>query len=173
MPLLRLTQVIHRPVAEVFDAVIDVGNFPRWNPTTKTARRLSQGEPGNGTRFELEIQGFGKTVQELQDFQRNKSVKLVPHIKSLAGGHRFEFTAVENGTRVDHELEMTPKGLFRLMLPMMGILGRKNLRATAGALKSFLEKGADQAPRANLDVSEGPHERPRKWPPPASASTPA
>jgi uncharacterized protein YndB with AHSA1/START domain len=103
MPVIRLSQVIRRPVDEVFETVVDVANFPRWNPTTKTARKLSEGQPGNGTRFELEIAGFGKTVQELQDFQRNKTVRLVPHVRSLSGGHRFEFSAVDGGTRVDHE----------------------------------------------------------------------
>jgi uncharacterized protein YndB with AHSA1/START domain len=140
MPVFRLTQVIHRPIEAVFAAVVDVANFPRWNPTTKSARRLSEGTTGNGTRFELEIAGFGKTIQELEEFEPNRRVRLVPHIKSLAGGHRFTFTAVGADTQVDHELEMTPRGFFKLMLPMMGIIGRKNLRATAAALKQFVER---------------------------------
>ena len=141
MPLLRMTQMIHRPISDVFRAVIDVENFPRWNPTTKTARKLDTGDTGNGTRFELEIAGFGKTIQELEEFEPDKRVRLVPHIKSLAGGHRFIFTSIEADTRVDHELEMTPRGFFKVMLPVIGIVDRKNLRATAAALKEFLENG--------------------------------
>ena len=34
---------------------------------------------------------------------------------------------------------MTPKGVFKLMSPIFGLVGRKNLRATADALKKFLE----------------------------------
>jgi hypothetical protein len=34
---------------------------------------------------------------------------------------------------------MNPKGLFRLFAPLMGIIGRKNLRDTANALQSHLE----------------------------------
>ena len=142
MPVIRLQQVIHRPVTEVFATVADVAGFPRWNPTTKSARPLSEGSPANGTRFELEIAGFGKTVQELQEFELNRSVMLVPHIKAMAGGHRFKFTAVGDDTQVDHELEMTPKGIFRLFTPLMGMIGRKNLHATADALKQFVERGA-------------------------------
>jgi hypothetical protein len=140
MPVLRLTQVIRRPVADVFDTVVDVANFPRWNPTTKAARKLGDGEIGEGSRFELEIAGFGKTEQELQEFRRNEHVRLVPHIRSLAGGHRFLFTPEGACTRIDHELEMTPKGFFKVMLPFMGLMGKKNLRATADALKDFLER---------------------------------
>src|SRR5258708_39966857 len=114
MPTLRLSQVILRPVAVVFAAVVDVANFPKWNPTTKSARRLDGGALGSGARFELQIAGFGKTLQELQEFDTDRHVMLVPHIRSMTGGHRFTFTPIDGGTQVDHELEMTPRGLFVL-----------------------------------------------------------
>src|SRR5437016_2643031 len=108
MATLKLSQVIHKPVERVFSAVVDVANFPRWNPTTVTARKLSEGETREGSRFELEIKGFGKTLQELQEFETNKHVRLVPHMAALAGGHRFRFTAQGSHTQIDHELEMRP-----------------------------------------------------------------
>lgn len=137
--MIKLTQVIQAPVAEVFRTVVDVANFPRWNPTTPSARKLTPGETGEGTKFELDIKGFGKVLQELQEFNLNRQVRLVPHFKVIAGGHRFLFTAEGNSTRIDHELEMTPKGLFKIFAPMMGMLGRKNLRGTAKALQDYIE----------------------------------
>jgi hypothetical protein len=50
--LLTHTQVIKRPVEEVFATVIDAGNFASWNPTIKSSRSLDEGEIGNGSRFE-------------------------------------------------------------------------------------------------------------------------
>src|SRR5216684_429538 len=132
MAFLKLTQVIHKPVEEVFHTVIDVANFPKWNPTTPGARKLKPGETGEGTQFEMEIKGFGKTLQSLEEFKLNKQVRLVPHIKLLAGGHR---------TRIDHELEMTPKGMFKIFAPIMEMISRKNLRTTANALQNYLERG--------------------------------
>lgn len=70
MPVLKLTQTIDRPVEQVFATVIDVANFPRWNPTTKSARQLSPGEVGEGTRFELEIRDSAWFPRSL----RNSSV---------------------------------------------------------------------------------------------------
>jgi len=35
---------------------------------------------------------------------------------------------------------MTPKGPFRLFAPIMGMIGRKNLRDTANALQIHLER---------------------------------
>jgi uncharacterized protein YndB with AHSA1/START domain len=127
-------------VAAVFRAVVDVESFPRWNPTTKSARKLSAGETGEGTRFELSIQGFGRTVQELRGFEADRRVTLVPYIRGLAGGHTFVLTPEDDRTRVDHELEMSPRGALRALGPIIGIGGRRNLRRTASALKDWLER---------------------------------
>ncbi len=98
-----------------------------------------QGKIEQGTKFELEIKGYGKTLQELQEFEVNKRVRLVPHINAMEGGHCFLFMAQGNRTRVDHELEMTPKKFFKLLTPIMGMIGRMNLRDTARALQNYLE----------------------------------
>src|SRR2546423_15676192 len=140
MPLITRTQVIQRPVEEVFATVIDAGRFADWNPTIKASRRLNGGEIGNGSRFEWQLRGFGKVIQELQEFKLNECVRIVPQLKSLSGGHRFLFTDQGASTRIDHELEMTPKGLFRLLAPVVGRIGRKNLHDTAEALQTYLER---------------------------------
>jgi uncharacterized protein YndB with AHSA1/START domain len=140
MATLRLTQVIDRPPAEVFRAIVDLESFPRWNPTTKSARKLSSGETGEGTTFELSIRGFGRTIQELRAFEQDRQVMLVPHIKSLGGGHTFVLTPEDGRTRVDHELEMIPRGGMRFFGPLIGIVGRRNLARTAAALKEWVER---------------------------------
>lgn len=140
MTTLRLSQVIDRPPADVFAAIVDVGSFPRWNPTARSARKLSREETGEGTRFEPTIRGFGTTVQELGGFERDRRVTLVPDIRGLSGGHTFRLSPEAGGTRVDHELEMTPRGAWRLMAPVIPLIGRRNLERTAAALKEWLER---------------------------------
>jgi hypothetical protein len=140
VPVRKLTQVIRKPVEEVFGTVIDVANFPSWNPTTPSARKLAAGETGEGTQFELEIKGIGKVLHELEEFRLNKQVRLVPHMKMQTGGHRFVFTSEGNRTRIDHELEIRPKGIFVIFAPLMGVIGGKNLRDTANALQRYLER---------------------------------
>jgi hypothetical protein len=134
------TQVIKAPVEIVFGTVIDGGNFASWNPTIRSSHRLDDGEVGDGARFEWDLRGFGKVVQMIEEFDRNRQVRIVPHMNRLEGGHRFRFTSQGDGTRVDHELEMSPKGAFRLLTPLMGMIGRRNLRDTANALQVHLEQ---------------------------------
>jgi hypothetical protein len=150
LTLIRQTQVIASPVADVFAVVVDGGNYASWNPTVKASRRIGGGELGNGARFDWKLKGFGNVIQELQEFERDRRVRIVPHVKSLAGGHRFVFTSEDEGTRVDHELEMIPQGVFRLFGPLVGAIGRKNLRDTAAALQNHLE-GDRTAPELGRD----------------------
>ena len=140
MTLITHSQLVKATVDETFDAVVDGANFASWNPTVRSSRRLDSGTVGNGTRFEWDLRGFGKVIQELQEFSRPQRVRIVPQIKTLAGGHRFRFTSQGDMTRIDHELEMRPKGAMRMFAPMMGVIGRKNLRDTASALTAHLEK---------------------------------
>ena len=139
MAIITRSQVIKAPVEEVFETIVDGGNFAAWNPTIRTSRVLDEQPPGNGARFEWELRGFGKVVQELQEFDRPRQVRIVPHIKQIEGGHRFRLTGQGDSTRIDHELEMRPKGAFVLFAPMMGMIGRRNLRDTANALHARFE----------------------------------
>jgi uncharacterized protein YndB with AHSA1/START domain len=156
MPVFTMTQVINRPVAEVFNTVIHLEDFPKWSPQNPSAKRVSDGEIGEGSRFLMEIKGFGMVPQVLREFETNRRVRVVPDLKTLSGGHRWTFTPESgNRTRIDHELEMTPKGIYRLMLPMFLFVGRRTVRITAEALRAYLEKEPSTIQRVNPRVTPG------------------
>ena len=140
MALITRTQIIKKPVDEVFAVVADGARWADWNPTVKASRRLDAGPMGNGARFEWQLRGVGKVVQEFQEFELNRRVRIVSHVKIVEGGHRFSFSAQGEQTRIDHELEIRPKGVFLLLTPMLGMNGRKNVRDTANALQAHLER---------------------------------
>ena len=137
----RKTQVIKAPVEKVFQAVIEIQNFPKWNPTTAVTRKVSSGETRQGSEFEMKVRGFGMVKQTLDEFDRNRQVMIVPHIKMLGGGHRFIFKKLsEAETQLDHEMIMIPKGVFKIFSPMMKTMGKKNVDALADCLQKYLEK---------------------------------
>jgi len=80
MTVLHHTQEIDRPVADVFDVAIHAGEFASWNPTIKSSRQLSPDPIGEGTTFEWDLRGFGAVRQELQEFEPNRRVRIVPTI---------------------------------------------------------------------------------------------
>ena len=140
MAVITRTQLIKKPVDEVFAVVTDGASWADWNPTVRASRRLDAGPIGNGARFEWELRGVGKVVQEFQEFEPNRRVRILSHVKMVEGGHRFRFSAQGEQTRIDHELEIRPKGVFLLLAPMIRLNGRKNVRDTANALQARLER---------------------------------
>jgi hypothetical protein len=133
------TQVINKPVEEVFDLLADLGSYAKWNPTIRSSRWLDDQPHGNGSRFEWGLRGLGKVVQELQEFEPHVQLRIVTDLKPVKGGHRLHLSANGDATRIDHELEITPNGIFRLFAPMMVMNGRRNLRETANALSAHFE----------------------------------
>ena len=139
MAIFKRSQVINAPIDDVFSVITDGEHWASWNPTVRASRRIDDGPIGEGTRFEWELRGVGKVIQELQEFDPPRQVRILSHAKQTSGGHRFRLTAQGKSTRIDHELEVRPKGAFVLFAPMIGMVGRKNLRLTANALQTRLE----------------------------------
>ena len=83
--MLTLSQVIDRPRSDVFGAIVNIESVPRWNPTTKSARKLSTGELGEGTTFELTIRGFGRTIQELRGHHDVSTTMIYTHVLNRGG----------------------------------------------------------------------------------------
>lgn len=139
MAVITRTQVINKPVEEVFDLLADAGSYAKWNPTIRSSRWLDGQPHGNGARFEWGLRGLGMVVQELGEFKPHVQLRIVTDLKPVKGGHRFRLTANGDATRIDHELEITPNGIFRLFAPMLVMNGRKNLRDTANAINNHFE----------------------------------
>jgi|SRR5215471_10793205 len=140
MALITRTQVINAPIDAVFTVIVDGGNFAAWNPTIRSSGRLDAGQFGEGSRVERQLRGFGKVNQELQEFDRPRQVRIVPHTMQNEGGHRFTLSPKGERTRIEHELEMRPKALLVLFGPLIRLIGRKNLKDTANALQEHFER---------------------------------
>ena len=139
MAVITRTQVINKPVEEVFDLLADLGSWAKWNPTIRSSRWVDDQPHGNGARFEWGLRGLGKVVQELGEFKPHVHLRIVTDLKPVKGGHRMRLTGNGDATRIDHELEITPNGIFRLFAPMLIMNGRKNVRDTANAINSHFE----------------------------------
>ena len=139
MAVITRTQVINKPVEEVFDVLADLGSWAKWNSTIRSSRWVDDPPHGNGARFEWGLRGLGEVVQELQEFEPHVQLRILTDLKPVKGGHRMRFTSSGDATRIDHELEIIPRGIFRLFGPMLVMNGRRNLRDTANAIDTRFE----------------------------------
>ncbi len=145
MPTLRLSQTIRTPASEVFRTVTDIPGFAEWHPTIKSARWLADGEPAEGARFVFSIRGIGTQELEMTRFETNRSVRFEPRSGMMDGGHLFTLSAEGDVTRVQHELEMRPRGVWKSFLPLMELVAKRDLRLSADALKKRVECAASHS----------------------------
>jgi len=144
--------VIHRPVHEVFDFVADERNEPRYNPRICRAEKLLPGSIGCGTRFRAEAVTLGRTTGmtiEYTAFERPRRLASSIHMPAAEIAGTLRFDPVANGTRMGWSWEVRPRGLYRLLTPVIARVGRRQERENWGGLERFLEAREDLAPEAS------------------------
>ena len=134
---------IDRPVEEVFDAVADQTNEPRYNPSMTAARKVTAGPIGVGTHFLATIISRGRPLDvdiEVTRFER-------PHVLGsrsvMAGSTVVGETRLEplgSGTRFSWAWDVRMGGPARLLGPVVRVIGQRRERAIWTGLKHYLEE---------------------------------
>jgi len=133
--------VINRPVEEVFDFVADERNEPRYNPRMLRAEKISPGQIGPRTRFRAEFSSFRRPVAmiEFTGYERPRRLASSTHMSAMDVRGNLTFDPVPEGTRMRWSWELEPRGLFKLMIPVVARTGRRQEQAIWASLKRFLE----------------------------------
>lgn len=133
---------INRPVEAVFDFVLDGTKNPLWRPAVIDIQQVPGKPSGLGAVYKQGLKGpGGRRIEgdyEIVECQPNELIKF----QVIAGPARptgmFKFETVGNSTRVTFTLHFEPKGLARLMGPMITRTMRSEV-ATLANLKAYLE----------------------------------
>ena len=134
--------LITRPVEEVFDFVADERNEPRYNPRMLRAEKLTPGPIGVGTRFRAAMTTMrrpaGMTI-EFTDYERPRLLRSTTHLSTMEIRGDLVFETAVNGTRMRWAWEIEPRGLLKLLDPVVAWIGRRQERAIWTSLKHLLE----------------------------------
>jgi uncharacterized protein YndB with AHSA1/START domain len=144
--------VINRPVHEVFDIVADERNEPRYNPRICRAEKLSPGPIGPGTRFRAEAITLGRTTGmtiQYTTYERPRRLASSIHMPAADIAGTLRFDPVANGTRMSWSWLVRPRGLYRLLTPVIARVGQGQELENWGGLKRFLEAREELAPDAS------------------------
>jgi hypothetical protein len=135
---------IGRPVAEVFDVVADERDEPRYSPRMVRAEQISEGPIREGTRFHTELRAMGRTmpmVVEFTGYERPSRLASVTRSSMMETEGLLTFEPVRGGTRMRWSWDVRPRGVTKLMAPLVGVIGRRQEREIWGNLKRLLESG--------------------------------
>jgi Polyketide cyclase / dehydrase and lipid transport len=134
--------VIHRPVEEVFDVVADERNEPRYNPRMRRAEKIVEGPIGVGTRYRAETASMGRAVPmviAVTDYEPPRRLASRTHVSSMDIQYTLTFEPVLEGTRMRWSGELAPRGILKVMSPLVGLMGRRQEQRIWTGLKHFLE----------------------------------
>ena len=136
--------MICRPVEEVFDFVADERNEPRYNPRMVHAELISEGPIGLGARFRTELETMRRTmpmVVEYSGYEWPWRLASVTRSSMMETEGALTFESVPSGTRMRWSWDVRPQGVFKLMVPLVGLIGRRQEQRIWGNLKRLLEAG--------------------------------
>jgi ligand-binding SRPBCC domain-containing protein len=148
MITIKVTQIIHQPIEEVYAFLACYENDIHWRTGVKQMR---QDRPG--------LAQAGMITHEVMHFMGRKAVT-VARITAAEQYQRTAFCSVEgpvkawgqrlfessgNGTRFTYQLNLEPAGLMRLLSPLVQIMFQHQLQKDITRLKRFLEEPLTRA----------------------------
>jgi uncharacterized membrane protein len=133
---------INRPANAVFDFVLDGTNNPLWRPGVVDIQRVPGKPSGVGEVYKQGLKGpGGRRIEgdyEIVECRPNELIEF----QVIAGPARptgtYRFESAGNATQVTFVLDLKPKGLARLMDPLIAQTMRSEV-AMLSNLKAYLE----------------------------------
>jgi deazaflavin-dependent oxidoreductase (nitroreductase family) len=150
--------VIHRPVEEVFDVVSDERNEPTYNPRLLWVEKISSGPIGRGTRFRAATKTMGQPVEmtiEFTEYERPRRLRSSTHMPTMEIQGALSFDPVPQGTRMRWSWELQPRGVLRLLRPLIARMGERQEETIWAGLKQFLEAQEESLPRRPGEAAAG------------------
>jgi uncharacterized protein YndB with AHSA1/START domain len=133
---------IDRPVPEVFDFVSTKTNITRWKKGLVEVRRKTTEPTGVGT-VDTHISEFIGTRSEVDhqitQYEPPHLVEFVTLNAPFPSSGYFKFEAEREGTKVTVVSQAEPKGVYKLLAPVMQRIAMQQLKRDLTSLKQILE----------------------------------
>jgi carbon monoxide dehydrogenase subunit G len=130
---------IDRSPEEVFDYLADVRNEPKWLPGAADIVLTSEGEVGPGSTFQGTYARAGTVTCHLSRYERPRHLTIHGEGRGMSFDDEVTLSPSGTGTRLDAVMRTQPKGLFKLLAPMMGRVISKQFQSNWDALARVLE----------------------------------
>ncbi len=133
---------IDRSMADVFAVLIDVERDPEWQKGLAAARYTSDGPIGVGTTGQHRAKPFGLTIEvdwQLIEFEPDRRVAWTFIGGPFDGQESYVLEPSAAGTRLAHRADLEPRGLLRLLGPLIAPIWAKQSDDALQELKKLLE----------------------------------
>ena len=134
---------INRPLAEVFNYVSDVGNYPEWMAHVLEVRNETPGPPQQSVRFVVTIKSVGRRFET--PYERTSYEAERRYTDRAVGGPianqrwHSDFQEGPGGTRFTRAVDVESGGLLKLLEPLQKRAAERQLRKDLQTLKGVVE----------------------------------
>jgi uncharacterized protein YndB with AHSA1/START domain len=136
---------IRASIERVFDYVSDARNEPNWLPGAKAVDKITPGPVELGTRFDGTYVRAGRVSVEIVAFDRPSRLTFRARSRIVDFDDMIELSEGDGGTRLTARMSAQPRGLMRLVSPLMARTMRGQFQANWTHLKQALEASDDAA----------------------------
>lgn len=153
--------VIGRPADVVFDYVADQSNEPQYNPQMVRAEKITAGPVGERTWFRSAVASKGRTAEMLIECTGYDRPKLFTTTAMAQAdiSYTLTFEPVAAGTRMRWSGQVRPRGVFRLLGPLITWRGGRQEQRIWAGLKEHLEAASAGPAKSTDGQGEGPRGR--------------
>lgn len=139
----KSSDVIDRPVGDVFAYAADQSNEPEWH-TDVLEIKPTPGSPdsGVGSKWIVTIRFMGRNEYEVEvtAFEVNRRVEITTRTGPLRPTTNYLFEPEGDGTRFTRTVDIPTHGFMRLMAPFMGANARRRNQRFVQNLKRRMEE---------------------------------
>lgn len=135
---IREAMHIDCPPAAAFDMMADVRRVADWNGGVSRAEMTSAGPIGQGSKF-IAINRGQKLESTITTFDRPELLEFSTAGKAFDVAGTFRFEEAGAGTGLVIELDPHPKGIMKLLFPVLKPMIRRDLRKQHLKFKDYCE----------------------------------
>jgi uncharacterized protein YndB with AHSA1/START domain len=143
--------LVKKPPRDVFGVVGNLENEPQWHTDVATAKKLKPGPVAVGTTYEFRpkkpMMGVDRVEPRVVKIEPGKAISFDTQFGKMLIHRTYKVEPAEGGSRVSHRFVAQPKGMMRLMAPMMKRSVRKAWVGFLENLKQVVEAENPQSGR--------------------------
>ncbi len=126
------------PPATAFDLMADVRKLTEWNDGASKAEMRSAEPVGPGSTF-IAVNRGQEMESTITTFQRPDRLDFSVKGKAMDVAATFMFSGAGSGTQLVIEFDPTPKGIMKLLFPLLRPVIRRDLARQHLKFKDFCE----------------------------------
>ena len=130
---------VDKPIEEVFEYFIDFRNENEWNVVAHDVVKTESGPIGVGSSFRGVYDRMGPMEYTVQEFDPSRFAAVRGEARLFRWLSTFTFTEGDAGTNVVCTMDPQPKGVLRVIRPLMSGMIEKQMNRGLASLKTTLE----------------------------------